>query len=170
MAETVKLSGFKELDRELGKLSKAVARGAGRRALVAAAEPMARLIRQLAPDNPATFNMDRDLRESIEVSARAKGADAGKAAFAAALSGGGSRGEAVAALKAARAESAFVEVYVGPRRQVFHGLFQEFGTVNHPPQPFMRPAWDQDKHAMLGRLRVELADEIGRALSRAGLR
>lgn len=33
-------------------------------------------------------------------------------------------------------------VAVGPAKEFFYGFFQEFGTVHHPAQPFMRPAFD----------------------------
>lgn len=168
MAPTFRVEGLRELDRVLGReLTKAGAKAALRRSLLAAAEPMARRARALAPDDPATFDMDRDLRESIEVSTKAHGADAGKAAFASALRSGASKGAAVAALRAARAGGAFAEVYMGPKRSVFHGIFQEFGTVNHAPQPFMRPAFDSDVRPFLERLRVEMTDEIGKAVARA---
>ena len=62
-----------------------------------------------------------------------------------------------------------------------HGHLVEFGTKPHinkgrfpgslhpgtSPRPFMRPAWDQDKDAMLERLRVELWTQISRAVQRA---
>ena len=33
-------------------------------------------------------------------------------------------------------------VAVGPNKDAFYGFFQEFGTVHHAAQPFMRPAFD----------------------------
>ena len=33
-------------------------------------------------------------------------------------------------------------VAVGPTKDFFYGLFQEYGTVDHAAQPFMRPAFD----------------------------
>lgn len=32
------------------------------------------------------------------------------------------------------------------------GALQEFGTVNHPPQPFLRPAFEQEKMAATGQM------------------
>lgn len=36
-------------------------------------------------------------------------------------------------------------VKIGPKRNVFYGMFQELGTQHHGAQPFMRPAFDQEK-------------------------
>ncbi len=33
-------------------------------------------------------------------------------------------------------------VAIGPAKGFFYGFYQEFGTVHHSAQPFMRPAWD----------------------------
>ena len=35
-----------------------------------------------------------------------------------------------------------VAIVVGPSKRSFYGSFQEYGTVNHSPQPFARPAFD----------------------------
>ena len=58
MASTVRLSGFSQLEEELAKVSKAVGKGAVRRALKKSAEPMAEIARGLAPDDPATNGKD----------------------------------------------------------------------------------------------------------------
>lgn len=36
-------------------------------------------------------------------------------------------------------------VAVGPSKHEFYGLFQEYGTVHHGAQPFLRPAFDQER-------------------------
>jgi HK97 gp10 family phage protein len=33
-------------------------------------------------------------------------------------------------------------VAIGPEKRFFYGFFQEFGTVHHGAQPFVRPAFD----------------------------
>jgi hypothetical protein len=43
---------------------------------------------------------------------------------------------------------------------------QEFGAPQHGPQPFMRPAWDGGKMAMLEGLKDDLWKEIEKAASR----
>lgn len=44
---------------------------------------------------------------------------------------------------------------------------QEFGSIKQAPQSYMRPAWDQDREALLGRLKVEIWAEIRKAIVRA---
>lgn len=168
MTKSVKLEGFKELDAVLKRdFKKATARSVLRRALLAAAEPMAAKARALAPDDPETIDLDRDLRESITVGTKAKNADVGKAAFAKVMRAGGSRAEAGAALRAAMKGRAGVVAYVGPTKQARHGGFQEFGTVNHAPQAFMRPAFDAEANPTIKRLAADLAHEINVAAARA---
>jgi HK97 gp10 family phage protein len=58
-----------------------------------------------------------------------------------------------------------VEAYVGPGQHPQAHL-QEFGTVNHPPQPFARPAWDGGKDALLEGIAEDLWSEIGKAAER----
>ena len=56
---------------------------------------------------------------------------------------------------------------VGPTHRAFYGLFGEFGTVNHPPHPFMRPAWDElTPEPMISMIGETLAEEIEKARSR----
>lgn len=54
-------------------------------------------------------------------------------------------------------------VAVGPTKDVFYGLFQEYGTRHHGAQPFMRPAFDTQSAAALG----IIADRLWEALRRA---
>lgn len=35
-------------------------------------------------------------------------------------------------------------IAIGPSAKLRYEGFQEFGTANHPPQPYARPAWDQE--------------------------
>lgn len=160
---TVKVEGLRELERALGQFTKATARNVLKRVLVKAGEPIADRARQLVPVD------EGHLKASIAVSTKKpKGADAGKAAFAAAMRGGASRGEAGVALRAARAANpnAFAEAFVGPGRHP-QAIFQEFGTVNHPPQPFVRPAWDSQKTTALDIVRRDMSAEIEKAAQRA---
>lgn len=169
---TFTIKGLKELDEVLAnELPKATARAVLRRALTTAAEPMAAKARSLAPSDPNTIDLDSKLRENIIVATRAKGdsVDAGKAAFAAVLSSGGSRSQAGAALRSTVSAlgGAKVVAYVGPTPRAFHGLFQEFGTYRHGPQAFLRPAFDSDSRSFIQRLGVEMSDEINKAAARA---
>ena len=58
-----------------------------------------------------------------------------------------------------------VEVYIGPNNPA--GVFQEFGTQDHVAQPFMRPAWDQEKKPTLDRIVSILKSEIAKSAARA---
>ena len=59
-----------------------------------------------------------------------------------------------------------VEIFVGAGALV-QAITQEFGTINHPPHPFMRPAWDANSGRALTIFRNELTVEIDKAAARA---
>jgi HK97 gp10 family phage protein len=143
MANRVRVEGLRDLDAALGQLGKATGRNVMRRAGRAALEPMAEAARRNAPVE------DRDLVEAIAVSTRAAGY---------ARRTGRKRNE--------------VEVYMGPGGQGGgkappQGSLQEFGTKNHGPQPFMRPAWDAGKDQALDDVKTALGAEIEKAAQRA---
>lgn len=56
-------------------------------------------------------------------------------------------------------------VAVGPSKAAWYGSFQEFGTANHPAQPFARPAFDEKAETAL----QILAREIWTALASRGV-
>ena len=160
MTVTMELSGFDEMEEALEQLSKASGKNVLRRALKAAAEPMADLARSLAPNDPSTGGFD--LQKSITVGSRL------------------SRREKSEHRRMFRNDRASVEMFVGagPLPQA---VYSEFGTAPHvnkglfagtmnpgvAPQPFMRPAWDQDHKALLDRLGKEIWVEIEKAMARA---
>lgn len=162
--ETIRLTGFAELERELQRLGREVTQKASlRRSARRAMEPMAELMRQLAPV------AEGHLRDSITVGTRLAGGNAGRQAFGRVLRSGGSRDEALAALRETQRGEASVMMYAGPGQHP-QAIMQEFGTINHPPQPFVRPAWDQDHMAMLDRLGREIRADIDRTLARQARR
>jgi len=61
---------------------------------------------------------------------------------------------------------AFAEIYIGPKARSVNAVPQEFGTVNHPAQPFMRPAWDAEKETSLDIIKNELGGQITKAAAR----
>ncbi len=162
MSATLKLEGFRELEQELAKLgSHTTRRASARRALRKAAQPMADIAQSMAPRRRG------HLADNIIVRTRASGPDAARQAFGQVLQAGGTRQEATAALRDVRRESSsLVTMYVGPGRHP-QAITQEFGTWFHPPQPFLRPAWDQDQRAMLDRLKAELWVDIQKTVARA---
>lgn len=52
------------------------------------------------------------------------------------------------------------EVGVGPGKSGFHLTFQETGTVDHPAQPFMRPALEKLKDDIVDEIRDDLLHRV----------
>ena len=146
MRFTVEVTGLRDLEARLSELSRASGKAALRRAGIKSMQPMAEIARALAPDDPATPPPD-DLKSSIAVSSKMK-------------AGRSSR-------RAAEGRSS-VNVYMGPTKSGYpQAIMQEFGTIHHAPQPYMRPAWDQDHGAMLERLKSEMWAEVLKTIRRA---
>lgn len=146
MSVTMKLEGFSNFEKELAKLEKlATRRSVARRALKKAAQPMADLAASMAPTD------DGDLKASIGVSTKLSSRQAGMHR------------------KMFRDDRAAVEMFVGAG-PLPSAHTQEFGTVHHAPQPFMRPAFDQDHMNLLRRLGEEMSKQIEKAVTRAARR
>jgi HK97 gp10 family phage protein len=116
-----RVEGVDETLAALGDLPKATGRNVLRRALKAAAEPVAVVARSLAPVD------EGDLAKSIEVTTQLTKRQA-----------------------RAKPKENEVEVYVGPtrapeRRVLNYASFAEFGTFDTAAHPYMRPAWDRTK-------------------------
>lgn len=154
------MTGLKELDEALGELSKATARNVLRRVARAALEPIADGARVRVPVH------NGDLRDSIAVSTKTINRS-GDAAFSRARREGASMEQAVGAMRSAqRADGkSFVEMYVGAG-QLPHAHLVEFGSVNGPPQAYMRPAWEAGK----GRLMMDVKDALGEEIHKAAAR
>lgn len=62
-----------------------------------------------------------------------------------------------------------VEIVTGPtgRQEGGYGAFQEFGTVNMPANPFMRPAADSEGERVIGEVADVLREEVMKAAARA---
>lgn len=161
--EVMKLEGLKELDEALKELPKATGKNVLRRALTAAAEPIAAQAIQAVPVKTGR------LKKSIGVSrVKFSSGDAGKRAFAAAMRAGASRAEArEAAISANEGGSNITSalVLVGPGRLRAAGM-QEFGTVKNAPHPYLRPAWDSNRFNAAEIIKTELANEIQKAADR----
>ena len=165
MKLTVKVEGLRELDRALGDLEKKATRKAvARRALKKAAKPMVDRAQALAP------KLSGALALSIHAGTKTAEGNAGQQAFAATMKAGGTRAQAGAAARAAnRAAAGTVWLHVGPGRHP-QAIFQEFGTIHHAPQPYMRPAWDETKDGMIDAIKRDLAEEITKTAARAAAR
>lgn len=146
MTVTVKLSGFAELERELEQLEKLATRKAvARRALKKAAEPLAGIANSMAPVG-ATGDYARSFVYSTKLNKRQTGLHR----------------------KMFRNDRAAIEGFVGTNDPA--GVQQEFGNLNHGPQPALRPAWQQDQNAMLERLKAELWADLQKTIARANAR
>lgn len=133
------LKGFAELERTFAGLPKAVGRQFLRETAVEALQPMAEVARRLAPDDPAT-GPPHDLPSSITVGTKLE------------------KGVQAADEVASRST---VAAYMGPTKDGYpQATMQEFGTERHAPQPYMRPAWEQQKGPTLGRVAEALASRI----------
>lgn len=161
---TVKVEGLKELEDALLELPKATQGNVLKRASATAAADYADYASRLAPRGP-TGRLSREIKVS-----KPKIIGPGKAAFASAMKEGATRAEAASAARAANKASGgkgrSVITNVGPTKSAFYGLFQEFGTRNHPPKPFMRPAWDALQMSMLDTMAKTLGEEIEKARKR----
>ena len=165
MAITMQIEGLRDLEAALAEIGNPNARRAvGRRVLRRVAQPLVDAARGLAP------RLTGKMAESIIATTRLAGRDAARQAFGRVLREGGSRAEAVQAMRAIRrASESLVELYVGPGQHP-QAITQEFGTSFHPPQPFMRPAWDQTQRPMIEDIKRELWADIQRTAARAARR
>lgn len=138
------VSGLRDLERSLEGMKKATAKAALRRGLKKAAAPMAERMRADAPrGDTAEDTLAPSITVSTKLSARQKRLH--KRMF--------------------RNDKAAVEMFIGPGPDpAAHN--QEFGNERHGPQPFVRPAWDADHKALLGRLAGELRGEVSKTAAR----
>lgn len=175
MTFRVRVDGLSDLKVQLDRLRKATGKAALQRAALDAMEPMARLARQLAPKD------EGELSESIDVGFAARDEEVGRRAFAGIKKAGGSDADALAAMRDARRSAKgvrgdlYVDVFMGPvagrtRDEIIKGFVQEFGNSRQAPQSYMRPAFEQDKAAMLERLRNDLWFEVSSAVARSQAR
>ena len=144
---TVKLSGFKELNKALNELPKAAHSGALRAAGNKAMAPMRDIAQRLAPNDPTTSAPD-DLSTSIILSARAKAG----------------RGGLEEIEKGTRAN-----IHMGPAASLpryVRAVVMEFGSFKDRPQPYMRPAFEQDGSAVIDRLGPLLREQIDKVVGR----
>lgn len=139
---TIKIEGLRELDAALGQLPRATAKAVLRRVLIEAGEPIARSARGMAPV------FEHRLYESIDVGTKLNPRQSG--------------------LHRAEGGQAFQEVFVGTNDPA--GVQQEFGNSRHPPQPFLRPAWDSKKGATLEYIANALWGEIAKTAARVAKR
>lgn len=131
----VKIEGLRELEKALTELPKATAKSTLKRILLKQGKPVADTMRGLAPDDPVTSG--KDLKNSIGVGTKL------------------SKNQARLHRKATKNDKDFAEVFIGAGA-LPQAHLQEWGTVDHGPQPFARPAWDQHQGSMLNGFKDDL--------------
>lgn len=139
MQVSFKIEGLRELDAALGEFPKTTAKGVIRRTLKKAAEPLAAAAERNAPV------LSGQLRESITIGTKL------------------TRRQARLAKK--DPDKDFVRIYIGPNNPA--AVPQEFGTFDQRAQPFMRPAFEAEAEATLGRIKDIMRTEIDKTAERA---
>jgi len=165
---TVSVTGLKESVAAMGELSKGAARGALRRVLIEAGQPMADAASQNAPRDTG------ELSGSIKVGTKTI-SRVGKQEYADVMRAGGTKAEAREALigaKRAAGEESFALVFIGPTKAFDKAAsikrwVQEFGSRQQSGKPYMRPAFDAFKYSTLERIKQLLLPEIQKTIARA---
>lgn len=142
MVGRIKIEGLRELDRALGQLSKSTGKNVLRRVARKALTPFAEDMREKVPEDKG------DLKRGVGVGTRL------------------TRRQAALHRKTVRDSKASIEMFAGAGGHP-QAVQQEFGNVNHPPQPSARPAWDANKDRALRIVVTELGREIEKAAQRA---
>lgn len=149
MKTTMRIDGFDSLNATLSTMSKGLARGALTRIAVnALKEEFVPVAQALAPDDPAT--QGNDLKSSIVAGPASK------------LNTRQKR------MNKKRDDRSFGEGFAGTADPA--GIAQEFGNVNHGPQPFMRPALAQTPPAILSNVAKNTWPEVEKTALRAAKR
>ena len=137
------LRGFRDLDAILGNLPKAVAKRTLRDGGIKWMQPMADDIRRRAPRNRG------DLQDSVTVgTALARS----QRKFAGVMGG--------------RRDPNVVVIHAGPGPHP-QAVIQEIGSYKEPAQPYVTPAWEAGKDALLQRVAEGMWEPIEAAAARA---
>jgi HK97 gp10 family phage protein len=137
-----KLEGLEETIANMEDLSKATNRNALRRVQLKAGQPTADTAARLAPVERGVLSF------SIVVSPRLTRRHKGEQ----------------------RDRASEVEVYIGPaggQGALYYASHTEFGTIDTPAQPYLRPAWESTKGEVLRLVTEGLKEEVGKAAARA---
>jgi HK97 gp10 family phage protein len=143
----VKFEGGQELARALNTLSNSVKGRVIREVLKDVAEPMRARMAQLAPTGDSQAP---NLSNVVIATATRVGTTLGT--------------------KWEKTSDTQYAVAVGPSKDAFYGVMQEYGTVYHGAQPFARPAFDSEAPKALSEIGRRLWTELARrGVSRTGL-
>lgn len=166
MPNTVKIEGLRELEAALAQFSKSTARGILHRALKKAAAPIRDQAKADAPVDTG------ELRDSIVIRTKSTGGGAGKAAFAAAMREGATRGEAAQAARQANREAGKqpMSAAVSIAAEAPHAVFAEFGARGRAGTNFLSSAMQSRGRDALKLVGAEMKTEIEKSAKRAAAR
>ncbi len=143
--QVVKLTGFREVERALREIPKATGKNVLRRVAKGALEPLADSASAKAPR------------------------DEGRLAFS--ISVGEKRTRRV---RTGFQRLTGIEMAMGPGNTLpgvlQYASFVEFGTVDTPPQPYMRPAWNSGADRTLEYIKDNLWREIDKAAAKVAVK
>jgi HK97 gp10 family phage protein len=153
MKPTLSLQGGRDLDRALQELAKTTAKRLARKAMADALSPVEAAAKDLAPKGPTG-----NLQKSVTISHKLTPPQAAEAPR---------EGQHVLHMYvgAAAPRAHLVEFGTGPRR---HKSGKFVGVM--PPNPWMRPAWDGNRDAVLARLGDAIRAQIEAFAARAAKR
>lgn len=153
MKPSLSLAGAADLDRALQAMAKTTAKRTARKAMARALSPVEEAARALAPVGPTG-----NLREGVTVSHKLNPSQAAEA-------GREGRDEAIMYVGSNSPHAHLVEFGTAPRH---HESGKFVGAM--PPNPWMRPAWDDNTGRVLDGLTEALAAEINAFAARAAKR
>lgn len=141
---TVKIDGLRELENALRGLTKATGKNVLRRVLRKRAEPIAEAASAAAPDDPSTPGKSIKFSAGPRLTKRQAGLHR----------------------KMFKNDKASAEMFVGQEGSGPAPVQQEFGNINHGPQPSLRPAWDSASDQVLEGISDDLWTEVDNAARR----
>ena len=141
---TIRIEGLKELNKALGQLPRATKKNVLRRVARKGLEPI------IADAKTMVHVLSGDTKNSLAVSTKLSFAQKRKHK----------------SMFASKKESIEMFAGAGPHNFAPQAIFEEFGTVNQPPHPFLRPAWDGGRMRVLTDIKKDLWAEIKKAAAR----
>lgn len=151
---TVKLSGFKELDKALAELPKATAKNVLKRTLTKAGQPVLSAMISGAPVGGEPYYIGKGDRRRLV----SPGYKKDSLALSHRLNPANKRDQR-------RGGNFTAEIYIGSRRGSTAHWF-EYGTFTIAARPYLAPAWVATKDRALGIIKSELGAEIQKAANR----
>lgn len=138
MNQKFKIDGLRETEAALAELPKATGKNVLRRVLKAAAAPIESAAQSMAPH--LTGTLERKIVTGTRLTRR----------------------QAQMVRKADSKSSA--EIHVGTADPA--GIQTEFGNVHQAAEPWLRPAWDENKDGALNTIATDLGTEVEKAAIR----